>query len=151
MTISDILDGEPVQIATGFKFTEGPVWHPDDVLFFSDIPAHRIFKLMPDGTSEVYRDPSGGANGLTFDTQDDSLHANTTAAAFRAWKPMALLVSLRDNYGGKRLNSPNDVVVNRMAASISPIHSTVSPQTRNANLIFRASTALPRMGRFHCL
>ena len=95
MTISDILDGEPVQIATGFKFTEGPVWHPDDVLFFSDIPAHRIFKLMPDGTSEVYREPSGGANGLTFDRQGRLIACEYHSRRVSRAELTALLASLR--------------------------------------------------------
>ena len=111
MTISDILDGEPDQLATGFKFTEGPVWHPDGNLFFSDIPAHRIFKLMPDVTSEIYREPSGGANGLTFDTQGRLIACEYHSRRVSRTETDGTISVLADNYGGKRLNSPNDVVV----------------------------------------
>ena len=47
--LDTILAGEPEPIATGFQFTEGPVWHPDGYLLFSDIPGHRIMKWTPDG------------------------------------------------------------------------------------------------------
>src|SRR5215212_6340684 len=61
--------GDPEQIATGFQFTEGPVWHPDGYLIFSDIPASRTYTWKPDGTLAILREPSGFANGLTLDHQ----------------------------------------------------------------------------------
>ena len=111
MTTSDILAGEPELVATGFKFTEGPVWHPDGVLFFSDIPAHRIFKLMLDGTSEIYREPSGGANGLTLDRQGRLIACEYHSRRVSHTETDGTITVLADNYRGKRLNSPNDVVV----------------------------------------
>ena len=111
MTISDILDGEPELVATDFKFTEGPVWHPDSYLFFSDIPAHRIFKLMLDGTSEIYREPSGGANGLTLDRQGRLIACEYHSRRVSRTETDGTISVLADNYRGKRLNSPNDVVV----------------------------------------
>ena len=109
MTISDILD--PELVATGFKFTEGPVWHPDGYLFLSDIPAHRIFKLTPDGTSEIYREPSGGANGLTFDRQGRLIACEYHSRRVSRTESDGNISVLADSYHGKRLNSPNDVVV----------------------------------------
>ncbi len=111
MTISDILDGEPELVATGFKFTEGPVWHPDGYLFLSDIPAHRIFKLTPDGTSEIFREPSGGANGLTFDRQGRLIACEYKSRRVSRTETDGTISVLADSYHGKRLNSPNDVVV----------------------------------------
>lgn len=111
MTISDILDGEPELVATGFEFTEGPVWHPDGYLFLSDIPAHRIFKLTPDGTSEVFREPSGGANGLTFDRQGRLIACEYHSRRVSRTESDGAISVLADSYHGKRLNSPNDVVV----------------------------------------
>ncbi len=46
------------RIATGFNFTEGPVWHPDGYLLFSDVKANTIYKWIPDGTVEAFRSPS---------------------------------------------------------------------------------------------
>lgn len=109
MTISDILD--PELVATGFEFTEGPVWHPDGYLFLSDIPAHRIFRLTLDGTSEIYREPSGGANGLTFDRQGRLIACEYHSRRVSRTESDGTISVLADSYHGKRLNSPNDVVV----------------------------------------
>ncbi len=68
--ISDIVEpGEPIRIADGLQFTEGPVWHHEGYLLFSDIPANKIYKWSPDGKLEIYRSPSGNSNGLTLDQQ----------------------------------------------------------------------------------
>ena len=90
---------------------KGPVWHPDGVLFLSDIPAHRIFKLAPDGTSELYREPSGGANGLTFDHEGRLIACEYHSRRVSRTETDSTISVLADNYRGKRLNSPNDVVV----------------------------------------
>ena len=57
------------QLCTGFGFTEGPVWiASDDCLLFSDIPGSRTHRWRPGtDTAEVYREPSGHANGMTLD------------------------------------------------------------------------------------
>ena len=103
--------GDPEQIATGFQFTEGPVWHPDGYLIFSDIPASRIYKWTPDGTVAIWREPSGNSNGLTLDRERRVIaceHGNRRVSRTAA---DGTVVTLADSYGGKRLNSPNDVVV----------------------------------------
>ena len=56
-------------LATGFEFTEGPVWHPDGHLLFVDIRRSLIHRLVPGGQPEVFRENSGSSNGLTFDLQ----------------------------------------------------------------------------------
>lgn len=103
--------GDPEQIATGFAFTEGPVWHPDGYLLFSDIPANRTYRWSPDGAVAVWREPSGHANGLTLDRQGRLLaceHGNRRVSRVEA---DGTAVTLADRFGGKRLNSPNDLVV----------------------------------------
>ena len=68
--LDDLVEpGAPERIATGFGFTEGPVWHPDGYLLFSDIPGNTIYKWTPDGKVKTFRSPSGHSNGLTFDRQ----------------------------------------------------------------------------------
>ena len=62
-----IPDQQPRKLASDFQFTEGPVWHPDGYLLFSDIPANAILKYTPDGSVETYLSPSRNSNGLTFD------------------------------------------------------------------------------------
>ena len=66
---------EAQQLATGFGFTEGPLWHPDGYWLFVDIRASLVHRMTPDGQTEVFRENSGGSNGLTFDRggQPDTL------------------------------------------------------------------------------
>jgi gluconolactonase len=103
--------GDPEQIASGFQFTEGPVWRPEGYLIFSDISASRMYTWSPDGTVAVWREPSGNSNGLTLDTTGRLLvceHGNRRVSRTEA---NGTVVMLADSYGGKRLNSPNDIVV----------------------------------------
>ncbi|GAB4561334.1 MAG: SMP-30/gluconolactonase/LRE family protein [Anaerolineae bacterium] len=103
--------GDPERIATGFQFTEGPVWHPDGYLLFSDIPASRIYRWDPDGTVSVWREPSGNSNGLTFDRQGRLIACEHGNRRVSRTEPDGSVTTLADSYNGHRLNSPNDVVV----------------------------------------
>ncbi|MFC1718368.1 SMP-30/gluconolactonase/LRE family protein [Candidatus Poribacteria bacterium] len=100
------------RLATGFMFTEGPIWDAaKGCLFFSDIPGNKMRKWTPDKGIEVVRDPSGKSNGLTLDKQGRLLaceHANRRVS--RTEKD-GTIVTIADKYEGKLLNSPNDVVV----------------------------------------
>ena len=51
--------GDPERLATGYQFTEGPIWMPEGYLLFSDIPASRIYRWSADEGSSVWRFPSG--------------------------------------------------------------------------------------------
>jgi sugar lactone lactonase YvrE len=97
--------------ATGFMFTEGPVWDAArGCLFFSDIPGNKMWKWTKDKGIEVIRDPSGKSNGLTLDEQGRLIaceHANRRVS--RTEKD-GTIVTIAGRYEGKRLNSPNDVV-----------------------------------------
>jgi gluconolactonase len=103
--------GDPERIATGFQFTEGPIWHPDGYLLFSDIAASRIYKWTPDGTVSIWREPSGMSNGLTFDRERRLIACEHGGRRVSRAEPDGTVVTLADRYRGKRLNSPNDVVV----------------------------------------
>ncbi len=102
--------GHPERIATGFQFTEGPVWC-DTELRFSDIPAGIIYAWRPDGVVTRWREPSGNSNGLTRSRTGALIaceHGNRRVSISDAQgNPHALI----DHYDGKRLNSPNDVIV----------------------------------------
>ena len=99
------------QIATGFQFTEGPVWHKDGYLLFSDIPTNKIFKWSPENGVEVFRAPSENSNGLTFDKQWRLIACEQDNRRVSRTEKNGEIISLADSYQGKRLNSPNDVVV----------------------------------------
>ena len=93
-----------------YKFTEGPVWSPWGTLLFSDIPANRIYEIAASG-QKVYREPSGNSNGLTFDREGRLIaceHGNRRVS--RTERDSKITV-MADRFEGKRLNSPNDVVV----------------------------------------
>jgi len=100
------------RIATGFEFTEGPVWNAHEgFLLFSDIPRNRILKWSPEEGITVFREPSGNSNGLTFDERGRLIiceHGNRCVS--RIGEDGAYIV-LADRFQGRRLNSPNDVVV----------------------------------------
>jgi gluconolactonase len=100
------------RVATGFEFTEGPVWVKEErSLLFSDIPANRILKLTADGRVIVFREPSGNSNGLTRDGRGRLIACeHSTRRVTRTEKDGSVSV-LAAEFDGKRLNSPNDVVV----------------------------------------
>ena len=106
-----IPEPEPQRLATGFQFTEGPVWHPDGYLLFSDIFANTIYRLTPDGASELYITPSQHSNGLTYDRQGRLIACQHEARQVARMDADRQLTTAVDRYQGKRLNSPNDVVV----------------------------------------
>jgi len=100
------------KIATGFMFTEGPIWDAEKkCLYFSDIPANKMRIWTADKGAVLFREPSGKSNGLTLDKQRRLLaceHANRRVSRTEA---DGKVVTIADKYDGKKLNSPNDVVV----------------------------------------
>ncbi|WP_337269201.1 SMP-30/gluconolactonase/LRE family protein [Oryzifoliimicrobium ureilyticus] len=107
-----VLGNAPVKrLATGFDWTEGPVWFGDaGCLLFSDIPNNRIVRWSEDGVT-TYRQPSNHANGHTRDRQGRlvTCEHGTRRVTRTEWDGSITLVA--DSYQGKRLNSPNDVIV----------------------------------------
>ena len=102
------------QIATGFHFTEGPIWFREgNFLLFSDIPANQILHLTMDGKVRVFRQPSGNSNGLTRDRQGRLIACEHSNRRVTRTENNGSLTVLVDSFQGNRLNSPNDVVVKR--------------------------------------
>ena len=67
--LPDILETtEAERLATGFVFTEGPLWHPYGYYYFVDIRQNKLYRMTPGRAPEVVRDTAGG-NGTTFDLQ----------------------------------------------------------------------------------
>ncbi|PSB34110.1 gluconolactonase [Stenomitos frigidus ULC18] len=111
------------KLATGFQFTEGPVWIKDGgYLLFSDPNANTIYRWLTDGQVSVFRTKSGytgvdigeykqpGSNGLTLDKEGRlTINEHGNRRITRLEKNGVLTV-LADRYEGKRLNSPNDLV-----------------------------------------
>jgi gluconolactonase len=107
-----VMGNAPVKrLATGFDWVEGPVWFGDlGCLLFSDIPNNRILRLTDEGTG-TFRAPSNYANGHTRDRQGRlvSCEHGTRRVTRTEWD--GSITVLADNWQGKPLNSPNDVIV----------------------------------------
>ena len=131
---------EKIATGPNFSWTEGPVWVRPDVFLFAEIPSNTIYKMDQNGRLMIFMRPSGyqgtlpyggaepGSNGMTLDVQGrltvagharravwrmDNLDAQLrllTAGEGNAPKTNAPLTMLAENYQGKRLNSPNDLV-----------------------------------------
>jgi gluconolactonase len=120
-------------IGEGFTWCEGPAWVRDgSFLLFSDIPNNAIERWDAKSGCKVYLKPSGytgkdarggesGSNGLVIDRQGRLVlcqHGDRRVARLdSSWdKPQANYITLADRYEGKRLNSPNDAVVDSQGA-----------------------------------
>ncbi|MEG4807833.1 SMP-30/gluconolactonase/LRE family protein [Microcoleus sp. F8-D3] len=112
-TVQSILDDSAKleKLAGDFQFIEGPIWHPDGFLLFSDIPANIIYKFASNQQVEVFRSPSGKANGNTLDIENRLLTAEHENRRVSRTEKDGKVIALADRYEGKRLNSPNDLVV----------------------------------------
>lgn len=110
--LSEVLEpGEPVLVATGFVFTEGPLWHPDGFLYLSDVDAFIHYTVsLPDGAANVIRTDSGGANGATFDIDGRLVMCEQEARRVVRTEPDGSIIVIADSYLGTRLNRCNDVV-----------------------------------------
>jgi gluconolactonase len=110
MAIDSLVGATPKveKIASGFQFTEGPVFSRIGYLLFSDIPNNRIMKWQPGAQPVVFRENSNGANGLTFDHQGRLLAAERNQVT-RTEKNGSITV-LATKMEGKALVSPNDIV-----------------------------------------
>jgi gluconolactonase len=99
------------RIAGGLGFTEGPIWR-DAYLLFSDIPNKRIvrWRRLPEGP-ELTTYATGMSNGLTLDGQKRVLAAGHDGRSVTRVADDGTRTVLADRYEGKRLNSPNDIVV----------------------------------------
>ena len=112
-TVQDILDDSAKleKLAGDFQFIEGPIWHPDGFLLFSDIPANIIYKFASNQQVEVFRRPSGKANGNTLDKENRLVTAENENRRVSRTEKDGKVITLADRYEGKRFNSPNDLVV----------------------------------------
>ncbi len=112
------------KVADGFSFIEGPVWHPDGYLLFSDPNTNTIYRYNPQNKNvTVYISHSGytgedigrygqpGSNGLAIDKEGRLIvdqHGNRRVIRHEKKGPVTVLA---DKIDGKRFNSPNDIVL----------------------------------------
>ena len=127
--LDDILpkNARVVKLAGDLRFTEGPV-RDGGSLLFSDIPADTIYRWTPgrgeaEGKLDVFRRPSGETNGNTLDRQGRLISCEHKNRRVSRTEKGGKVVALAERYEGKRLNSPNDVVVR----SVGWVYFTVPP------------------------
>ena len=101
------------RLATGMRWSEGPVYFGDArCVLWSDIPNNRIMRWDEDtGLTSVYRKPSNNANGNTRDRQGRLVTCEHDARRVTRTEYDGAITPICDRFQGKRLNSPNDVVV----------------------------------------
>ena len=110
------------KILGGLGFTEGPVWDREGgFLLFSDVPNNAIMKFSGGGTAQAFRKPvfegkfpqgaQIGSNGLARDPSGRLVAAEHGNRRITRWEKNGTMMVLADRYEGKRLNSPNDVVI----------------------------------------
>ena len=103
-------DAKLETVATGFGFTEGPMWDPDGFLYVSDETINKIFRVYPNGKKEDVI-ALGDPDGNTFDRRHRLIDCASVLRAIIEVTPDGKYKVLADRYEGKRLNSPNDVIV----------------------------------------
>lgn len=97
-------------VATGFGFTEGPMWDQAGILYVSDETLNKIFRVHPDGKKEEVIS-LGDPDGNTFDRQHRLIDCASILRAIIAVTPDGKYKILADQYEGKKFNTPNDVIV----------------------------------------
>jgi gluconolactonase len=104
-------------VANGFKFTEGPIWHPyDHHLRFSDIIGNSIYQWSAAHGLRDIRSNSHLANGNTYDRTGRMLTCHHGTSRVTRTEPDSTITIIASHYDGKQLNSPNDIVVKRDGA-----------------------------------
>src|SRR5271154_1047193 len=97
-------------VATGFGFTEGPVWDEKGFLYVSDEKFNKLFRVYTDGRKEEVI-ALGDPDGNTYDRQHRLIDCASELRAVIEVTPDGKYKILADHYDGKKLNTPNDVIV----------------------------------------
>jgi gluconolactonase len=105
-------DSHLEQICWGMIWAEGPVYFTeDDSLLWSDIPNNRMMRWSANDGMSIYRQPSNFTNGHYRDLQGRLVSCEHGGRRVTRTEPDGTITVLVDNYQGKKLNSPNDLVV----------------------------------------
>ena len=108
--LSTILESTGAErLATGFVFTEGPLWDPEGFYYFVDVRASMLYRITPGRAPEVVREKTGGGNGTTFDLEGRLVLCEGDHRRLSRRGADGRFEGLVDRYKGKRLNRPNDV------------------------------------------
>ena len=117
------------QLASGCRWSEGPQWFADHgCLLWSDIPNNRIQRWdAASGVVTTFRSPSNNANGLARDGLGRLLACEHLTRRVTRTEPDGRITVLADQFNGKRLNSPNDIVCAHAGPDVGSIWFTDPP------------------------
>ena len=100
--LGDILETtEPERLATGFVFTEGPLWHPAGYWLFVDLRRNQLFKMAPGEKPELVRETQGG-NGTTFDLEGCLIHCEGDGRIVTRMRRDGAVETIADRFNGGR-------------------------------------------------
>ncbi|ODT73285.1 MAG: gluconolactonase [Pelagibacterium sp. SCN 63-23] len=136
------------ELYSGCRWAEGPVWFADhDCLYFSDIPNQRVLRYLPrDNSVSTYLAASNFANGHCRDHAGRLVSCEHGTRRVTRTEPDGSVTILADSFGGRRLNSPNDVVVRSDGSIwftdpsygiISDYEGNIAPSEQDANGVYR--------------
>src|SRR5579872_1369287 len=111
--LQDFSSLKPELVADGFPGGEGPVWSREGFLLFSDYSRDRIYKYVPGGAPEVYREDSHGTNGNAMDAQGRLYSCEYKSRRVTRTDRSGRIEVLAETFEGKRFNAPNDIIVRR--------------------------------------
>jgi len=114
MTAANDLPGilessSPECLATGFVFTEGPLWHPDGYYFFADLRGNKLYRITP-GTAPVLVRETARGNGTTFDLEGRLLQCEGGSRSIVRMRDDGAVETVVARYQGNRFSLPNDIV-----------------------------------------
>jgi gluconolactonase len=114
--LSQLISGELRKVVGDCKFTEGPAWHPDGFLLFSDIPNNRIVRVNADDSHSDWTTASGGANGLMCDQAGNVYAAQGELHRVVRMRSNAngqadVVSVLGEEFDGQPFNKPNDLAI----------------------------------------
>ena len=124
--------GPVVKLHGGFQFTEGPAADRDGNVYFSDIPAEKIFKVDTAGKLTTFRDKSNNVNGTMVNAAGELVGCEMKGQVTVMGADGQVVRNVAKEYEGKRFNAPNDLVIDAVGG------------TYFTDPHFRAPTPLPQ-------
>ncbi|HWO31204.1 MAG TPA: SMP-30/gluconolactonase/LRE family protein, partial [Candidatus Acidoferrum sp.] len=143
-------DAKLEAVASGFGFTEGPVWDRAGFLYVSDEEINKIYRVYPDGHKEELI-ALGDPDGSTFDRQLRLLDCASVLRAIIRISPDGKYTVLADHFEGKKFNSPNDVVIGPDGAIYFTDPTLDLPQGEKQEIPFQGVYRLDEKGEVRLL
>jgi len=143
-------DAKLERIATGFGFTEGPVWDPRGFVLVSDEEQNKIYRVFADGHREELI-ALGDPDGNTYDQNQNLIDCASVLRAIIRIQPDGHHTVLADRFEGKRFNSPNDVVIGPDGAIYFTDPTLDLPQGEKQEIPFQGVYRLDSKGEVRLL